>query len=395
VKLLTYHVVAAAAFVKDLTNGEQITTVEGGDVTVTVKKGFFRTLVKINDATVTTADVEASNGVVHIIDTVLMPPGMSSQNIVELAQATPSLSTLVTALVAADLVDTLEGEGPFTVFAPTNDAFNNLPAAALANLLKPQNKEQLMDLLTYHVVAGNVQAKDIVDGERLKTVEGGLLMATVNSTGVFINDAQVTTADVEATNGVVHIINQVLQPPKKNELYFNSINLFNNYPIGRCGDVNAAPRMPALLFDPKYKSFLKKYTKATIKYYGLAVGRCPDTPSRAYSPKVVNYTQFAGTGTAKWLPNAFVPLCRELCNCNPTSTWNPSFPNGAKICKDTPLNCACADVPDVPSKGQFCSLCGPKYNAPIQIKLWDVPGATTEMATSDTVVDLQTMKVMK
>merc|ERR1711865_579322 len=139
------------------------------------------------------------------------PPAPGSQNIVQLAQATPDLSTLVTALGAASLVQTLEGAGPFTVFAPTNEAFQNLPAGALANLLKPKNKAKLADLLTFHVVAGDIHAKDILDGERIKTVEGMYIMAAVNASGVFLNNAKVTTADVNASNGVVHIIDEVLQ----------------------------------------------------------------------------------------------------------------------------------------------------------------------------------------
>jgi transforming growth factor-beta-induced protein len=135
-KILTYHVVqGAAVFSKDLKNGENITTVEGQAVTVTISGRPFST-VKINDAVVTHADIGASNGVVHIIDTVLMPP---TETIVALAAATPDLSTLVTALKAADLISTLSGPGPFTVFAPSNEAFAKLPAAYLELLLDPKN----------------------------------------------------------------------------------------------------------------------------------------------------------------------------------------------------------------------------------------------------------------
>ena len=130
----------------------------------------------------------------------------SSNTIVDLAVATPDLSTLVTALKAADLVDTLSGKGPFTVFAPTNEAFAKLPAGVLANLLKPENKAQLVDILTYHVAAGDVQSKDLTDMEMITTVEGKNVTARVSSDGIFINSAKVTAADNEASNGVVHII---------------------------------------------------------------------------------------------------------------------------------------------------------------------------------------------
>merc|ERR1719183_2675987 len=135
-------------------------------------------------------------------------------NIVQLAEATPDLSTLVTAVSAGGLVKTLESPGPFTVFAPTNEAFAALPAGVVANLLKPENKAKLDDVLTYHVVSGSVHAKDLSDGQVIKTVEGKTLLATVNKTGVFINNAQVTTADVDASNGVVHIVDAVLLPTR-------------------------------------------------------------------------------------------------------------------------------------------------------------------------------------
>merc|ERR1719276_612524 len=132
-----------------------ITTVEGSNVVATLPAGGG---VMINDATVTTADVVAAggaaafNGVVHIIDTVLAPPGFG-KTIVDLAVATPDLSTLVAAVTAGDLVATLSGAGPFTVFAPTNAAFDALPAGLVASLLKAENKAQLVTLLTYHVAA--------------------------------------------------------------------------------------------------------------------------------------------------------------------------------------------------------------------------------------------------
>merc|ERR1711907_247294 len=212
--ILTYHVVAGAAvFAKDLKNDEQIKTVEGKAVTAHVSG----TSVKINDATVTTANVAASHGVVHIIDTVLLPPFAPTQNIVQVAAATPDLSTLVDALGAGALIDTLKSTGPFTVFAPSNEAFAKLPKATLDSLLKPENKAKLVDILTYHVAAGSVHAADLKNGEKIKTVEGKQVEARIFGSGkkayVFINNARVTTADVDASNGVVHIIDSVLIPP--------------------------------------------------------------------------------------------------------------------------------------------------------------------------------------
>ena len=135
------------------------------------------------------------------------------QTIVDLAVATPDLSTLVTARTAGDLVATLSDPGPFTVFAPTNEAFAKLPAGTVASLLQKKNQKQLVDILTYHVVSGSVHAKDLKDGQMVKTVEGTSLTVRISSSGeIFINSAKVTTADVDASNGVVHIIDAVLMP---------------------------------------------------------------------------------------------------------------------------------------------------------------------------------------
>ena len=134
-------------------------------------------------------------------------------NVVDLAQDTPTLSTLVTAITAAELGGTLSGTGPFTVFAPDNAAFEALPAGTLAGLLEPANQAALVSLLTYHVVAGKVEAAAITNGLEINTVEGRAVTATLVGGNVLINGATVTTADVAATNGVVHIINQVLEFP--------------------------------------------------------------------------------------------------------------------------------------------------------------------------------------
>merc|ERR1712195_57689 len=175
--------------------------------------------VMINDATVKTADIAASNGVVHIIDAVLIPKTLLStgKTIVDLAVATADLSTLVAALKAGGLVETLSGKGPFTVFAPTNEAFGKLPKATLAHLLEPANKKELDAILTYHVVSGVAAfSKDLTDGEKIKTVEGQSVTASIYMKNrVFINTALVTTADVAASNGVIHIIDTVLSMPAK------------------------------------------------------------------------------------------------------------------------------------------------------------------------------------
>jgi uncharacterized surface protein with fasciclin (FAS1) repeats len=138
----------------------------------------------------------------------------ATMNIVETAQATPDLSTLVDAVVAADLVETLSGEGPFTVFAPTNQAFEALPPAELQRLLQPANKDELAKILTYHVVAGDVMAADLSDGQKVETVEGQDITVTIDGDTVKLNDtATVVQPDIETSNGTVHVIDGVLLPP--------------------------------------------------------------------------------------------------------------------------------------------------------------------------------------
>lgn len=135
-------------------------------------------------------------------------------NIVEIASDTEQLSTLVAAVQAAGLVETLSGEGPFTVFAPTNAAFDALPDGTVESLLEPENRDQLIKILTYHVVSGEVMSGDLSDGMQAETVQGSTITVDISSYGVKINDASVETADVEASNGVVHIIDSVLMPPE-------------------------------------------------------------------------------------------------------------------------------------------------------------------------------------
>lgn len=136
-----------------------------------------------------------------------------SKDIVGLAAGNEDLSTLVAAVKAAGLVETLQGSGPFTVFAPTNKAFAALPAGTLESLLKPENKAKLVSILTYHVIGAKVMSTDLSNGQKAKTVEGEDVKVSIGSKGVMINDAKVVAADVSASNGVVHVIDKVILPP--------------------------------------------------------------------------------------------------------------------------------------------------------------------------------------
>jgi uncharacterized surface protein with fasciclin (FAS1) repeats len=133
------------------------------------------------------------------------------ENIVEIASGNKDFSTLVAAVVAAGLAETLSGNGPFTVFAPTNEAFAKLPAGTVEELLKPENKEKLAGILTYHVVSGKVMSKDLSNGQKAKTVNGQEVTVSIGD-GVKIDTATVVTADLEASNGVIHVIDSVIMP---------------------------------------------------------------------------------------------------------------------------------------------------------------------------------------
>jgi uncharacterized surface protein with fasciclin (FAS1) repeats len=141
-----------------------------------------------------------------------MPALAQDKDIVDTAVAAGTFNTLAAALTAAGLVETLKGPGPFTVFAPTDDAFAALPAGTVEDLLKPENKDKLIAVLTYHVVPGAVMSTDLTEGMKAATVNGAEVTITLDG-GAKVNGANITTADIAATNGVIHVIDAVILPP--------------------------------------------------------------------------------------------------------------------------------------------------------------------------------------
>merc|ERR1719375_2075359 len=229
--ILKYHVLPEQVLSTQLKASQTVATVEGK--TVLVEKCNYRG-VRVGPSasalkTVVKADNLASNGVVHIIDGVLLPPTPApqpqGQNIVQLAEHTADLSILVSALVAGDLADTLSSAGKFTVFAPTNEAFKALPAGTLDTLMKPENKAKLIDILKYHVLPEEVLSSQLKPFQAVKTVEGKLLHVQEWGGKVRVGPSllskdlkNVIKADNVASNGVVHIINGVLLPPASSVL---------------------------------------------------------------------------------------------------------------------------------------------------------------------------------
>ena len=206
VDILTYHVVLGAVASDDITDGMTVDAYNGDSLGFTLSSGT----VMVNDATVTQSDLMASNGIIHAIDKVLMPPG-DVADIPTVASGTGVHDSLVAAVIQAELLATLQGDGPFTVFAPTDDAF----AAAgidLAALDNDEGKATLTDILLYHVYAGSVVAGDITEG-MMATMANGDDVAFTLEGGLMVNDANIYPADVTASNGIIHVIDKVLMPP--------------------------------------------------------------------------------------------------------------------------------------------------------------------------------------
>jgi transforming growth factor-beta-induced protein len=201
--LLLYHVVAGKVMAADARMLTEAETVNGEKVKITAQGE----MLKVNDSQVVLPDIEGSNGVIHVIDAVLLPP---QKKILDVATENGSFTTLLAAIQAAGLEETLNGEGPFTVFAPTDEAFAKLPAGTVEALLK--DPEQLKNILLYHVVPGKLMASDVVTSDYLSMANGESAKVKSDMGKAYINNAEIVAADVEAGNGVIHVIDSVILP---------------------------------------------------------------------------------------------------------------------------------------------------------------------------------------
>jgi transforming growth factor-beta-induced protein len=205
--ILLYHVLGQEVPSSALKAGQTATTLQGGLVTILKGEGK----VTVNGINIVIPDVEASNGVIHAIERVLLP-----NDLVAVASSTPRLSTLVQAVAKAQLVDALRAKGPFTVFAPTNAAFNTLFVQLGIKGIEDLTKEQLTPILLYHVLGGAVLSTDLSDGLTAPTLlEGNRITVSINGSNVRIDGNNVAATDVAATNGVVHVLDKVLMPTGK------------------------------------------------------------------------------------------------------------------------------------------------------------------------------------
>ena len=216
--ILLYHVVPGKVMAEQVVTLDSADTAQGQAVTISVEDGK----VMVNEAEVIITDIEASNGVIHVIDAVILPSAeeaaemmddseaMMAKDIVDIAVADDRFETLVAAVTAAELVDTLKSDGPFTVFAPTDDAFEALPEGTVEALLN--DIPALTDILLYHVVPGKVMAEQVVTLDSADTAQGQAVTISVEDGKVMVNEAEVIITDIEASNGVIHVIDAVILP---------------------------------------------------------------------------------------------------------------------------------------------------------------------------------------
>ena len=205
--ILLYHVVDGKVMASDVVELSSAMTVNGQYVDIKVEDGK----VMIDNAQVVITDIEASNGVIHVIDAVILP---ESRSIVDIAVEDGRFNTLVAAVQAAGLAETLSGEGPFTVFAPTDDAFAALPEGTIDALLA--DIPTLTDILLYHVAEGKVMASEVVELDTAMTAQGQYVDIQVQDGMVMVDNAQVIITDIEAANGVIHVIDAVILPESRN-----------------------------------------------------------------------------------------------------------------------------------------------------------------------------------
>jgi uncharacterized surface protein with fasciclin (FAS1) repeats len=204
VAILTYHVVPGSVMSKSIKTGG-VASVNGQRVDIKADKG-----VEVDGAKVTAADIVTTNGVIHVIDKVILP---SEKNLVQTAVEAKTFGTLAKLLTSAGLVDALSGKDAFTVFAPTDEAFAKLPKETLEMLQKPENKDKLIGILKYHVVPGRVFSPAVAgSGWSAATLQGGSLTSKIADKKVLVGKATVTATDIDASNGVIHVIDTVLIP---------------------------------------------------------------------------------------------------------------------------------------------------------------------------------------
>ena len=205
--ILKHHVVSGGAKLGDVLKAGSVKTLQGDALNVAFKNGA----VRVCEAGLVDADIECSNGVIHVIDSVLLPPEPEPKGILQVAGDAGNFTSLLAAIDAAGLASVLEGDGPFTVFAPTDAAVSKLPEETIVSLMT-EHRDQLKAVLTYHVVSGRVSAGDALNAGSVKTVNGQSVEFSIRDGAFQVNDATIKTVDLKCSNGVIHVIDTVLLP---------------------------------------------------------------------------------------------------------------------------------------------------------------------------------------
>ncbi|MBM4014270.1 MAG: fasciclin domain-containing protein [Planctomycetes bacterium] len=206
--VLTYHVVPGKWLAKDVVTLTGAVTVQGQQIDFRIDEGG----VRVDGASVVAADIDCSNGVIHVLDRVILP---STKDLVATATEAGTFKTLLAAAKAAGLADVLVKEGPFTLFAPTDEAFAKLPAGTVEGLLKPENKDKLAQILKLHLVKGRVYSAGALAAGKAESLAALPLAIRKDAKGAAVNDARLVAVDLDAANGVVHVIDAVLLPSAK------------------------------------------------------------------------------------------------------------------------------------------------------------------------------------
>ncbi len=206
--VLTYHVVPGKVMAKDVVGLKGAKSLNGQRIDVKVDGSK----VSVDGANVVATDIACTNGVIHVIDSVILP---ASDNIPAVATKAGKFSTLLAAAKAAGLVDALSGDKDLTVFAPTDEAFGKLPKGTVESLLKPENVDKLKGILLFHVVEGRVYSEDAVKAKTAATLQGGKVEISVKDGAAYVNGAKILATDIDAGNGVIHVIDSVILPPAK------------------------------------------------------------------------------------------------------------------------------------------------------------------------------------
>lgn len=208
IDVLTYHVIKGNVPAEQVAKLKGAKSLHGQQIDIVVKDGK----VSVDKANVVKTDIECSNGVIHVIDQVILP---ASDDLATTAVKAGTFKTLVTAAKAAGLVEALSGKEPLTVFAPTDEAFAKLPERTVETLLKPENKSKLAGILKHHVVSGRVYSSDALAAGKAKTLQGDTVKIAAKDDAAFVNEAKLLATDLDASNGVIHVIDSVILPAAK------------------------------------------------------------------------------------------------------------------------------------------------------------------------------------